>query len=158
MGFSDRDIQKYYKSIKDFKGSKILNDKLKISTDQIRTNKNIGEIDPFRPLEEDEKKLVQRGVNQIYSDFLSIVAEGRSMTTNEVDRLARGRVYYGNEGKELNLIDIVGEFNDAIILAADLADIEKYQIIEYPKQKTEIANDNDVSTSIMYDPKNNLMR
>ena len=55
-----------------------------------------------------------------------------------VDNFARGRVYYGDEGKELNLIDIVGEFNDAINLAADLADFEEYQIIEYPKQKTEI--------------------
>ena len=118
--------------------SGLLNDKLKITTDQIRTNKNIGEIDPFRPLEEDEKRLVQRGVNQIYTDFLSIVADGRSMDTNEVDKLARGRVYYGEEGKKLNLIDIVGGFNDAINLAAKLADIEDYQIIEYPKQKTEI--------------------
>jgi protease-4 len=118
--------------------SDLLNNKLKITTDQIRTNKNIGEIDPFRPLEEDEKKLVQRGVNQIYTDFLSIVADGRSMSTDEVDKLARGRVYYGNEGKKLNLIDIVGEFKDAINLAAKLADIEDYQIIEYPKQKTEI--------------------
>ena len=60
------------------------------------------------------------------------------MSINQVDNLARGRVYYGDEGKELNLIDIVGEFNDAINLAADLADVEEYQIIEYPKQKTEI--------------------
>ncbi len=118
--------------------SGLLNDKLKITTDQIRTNRNIGEIDPFRPLEEDEKELIQRGINQIYSDFLSIVAEGRSMTVDEVDNLARGRVYYGNEGKKLNLIDIVGEFNDAINLAAKLGGIENYQIIEYPKQKTEI--------------------
>ncbi len=118
--------------------SGLLNDKLKITTDQIRTNKNIGEIDPFRPLEEDEKKLIQRGIDQIYSDFLSIVSEGRSMTVDEVDNLARGRVYYGNEGKKLNLIDIVGEFNDAINLAAKLGGIENYQIIEYPKQKTEI--------------------
>ncbi|MDG2341947.1 MAG: signal peptide peptidase SppA [Cytophagales bacterium] len=118
--------------------SDLLNNKLKITTDQIRTNKNIGEIDPFRPLEEDEKKLFQKGVNQIYTDFLSIVADGRSMSTDEVDKLARGRVYYGNEGKKLNLIDIVGEFKDAINLAAKLADIEDYQIIEYPKQKTEI--------------------
>ena len=118
--------------------SGLLNDKLRITTDQIKTNKNIGEIDPFKPLEEDEKKLVQRGINQIYTDFLSIVADGRSMSINQVDNLARGRVYYGDEGKELNLIDIVGEFNDAINLAADLADIEEYQIIEYPKQKTEI--------------------
>ena len=118
--------------------SGLLNDKLRITTDQIKTNKNIGEIDPFKPLEEDEKKLVQRGINQIYTDFLSIVADGRSMSINQVDNLARGRVYYGNEGKELNLIDIVGEFNDAINLAADLADVEEYQIIEYPKQKTEI--------------------
>ena len=118
--------------------SGLLNDKLRITTDQIKTNKNIGEIDPFKPLEEDEKKLVQRGINQIYTDFLSIVADGRSMSINQVDNLARGRVYYGDEGKKLNLIDIVGEFNDAINLAADLADIEEYQIIEYPKQKTEI--------------------
>jgi protease-4 len=118
--------------------SGLLNNKLKITTDQIRTNKNIGEIDPFRPLVEDEKRLVQRGVNQIYTDFLSIVADGRSMSKSEVDKLARGRVYYGEEGKELDLIDIIGEFNDAIKLAAKLADIEDYQIIEYPKQKTEI--------------------
>lgn len=118
--------------------SGLLNDKLKITTDQIRTNNNIGEIDPFRPLEEDEKRLVQRGVNQIYTDFLSIVADGRSMSKDEVDKLARGRVYYGEKGKELDLIDIVGEFNDAIELAAKLAEIEDYQIIEYPKQKTEI--------------------
>ena len=118
--------------------SGLLNDKLKITTDQIRTNKNIGEIDPFRPLEDDEKKLVQRGVNQIYNDFLSIVADGRSMSKDEVDKLARGRVYYGEEGRELDLIDIVGELNDAIELAAKLGDIEDYQIIEYPKQKTEI--------------------
>ena len=117
--------------------SGLLNDKLKITTDQIKTNKNIGEIDPFRPLEEDEKKLVQRGVNQIYTDFLSIVADRRSMSTDKVDKLARGKVYYGKEGKELDLIDIVGEFNDAINLAAELAEIETYQITEYPKQKTE---------------------
>mgnify|MGYP001209824601 FL=1 len=118
--------------------NELLNNKLKITTDQIKTNKNIGEIDPFRPLEEDEKKLVQRGVNQIYTEFLSIVAEGRSMSTDEVDKLARGRVFYGDKGKELDLIDIIGEFNDAIKLAAELAEIEEYQIIEYPKQKTEI--------------------
>ena len=117
--------------------SGLLNNKLKITTDQIRTNKNIGEIDPFRPLEEDEKNLIQRGVNQIYTDFLSIVADGRSMSTDKVDKLARGKVYYGKEGKELDLIDIVGDFNDAINLAAKLAEIEDYQITEYPKQKTE---------------------
>jgi len=117
--------------------SGLLNNKLKITTDQIRTNKNIGEIDPFRPLEEDEKNLIQRGVNQIYTDFLSIVADGRSMSTDKVDKLARGKVYYGKEGKELDLIDIVGDFNDAINLAAKLAEIENYQITEYPKQKTE---------------------
>ena len=118
--------------------TELLNNKLILTTYQIKTNKNIGEIDPFRPLEEDEKKLVQRGVNQIYTEFLSIVAEGRSMSTEEVDKLARGRVFYGDKGKELDLIDIVGEFNDAIKLAAELAEIEDYQIIEYPKQKTEI--------------------
>ena len=117
--------------------SGLLNEKFKITTDEIKTNKNIGEIDLFRPLENDEKLLIQRGIDQIYTDFLSIVADGRSMNTDDVDKLARGRVYYGNESKEINLIDIVGEFHEAIDLAAELAEIENYQITEYPKQKTE---------------------
>ena len=118
--------------------SGLVKEKLKISVDHIKTNKNTGEIDLFRPLNDDEENLVQRGINQVYVDFLNVVSKGRNIETQEVDKLARGKVYYGDEGKEINLIDIIGNFNDAIDIAAKLGNLEKYQIIEYPKQKTEL--------------------
>ena len=103
----------------------------------IKTNNNTGEIDLFRPLNNDERNLIQRGINQVYSDFLNVVSKGRKMETEAVNKLARGKVYYGNEGKKINLIDLTGDFNDAVEIAAKLGNLDKYQIIEYPRQKTE---------------------
>jgi protease IV len=117
--------------------SGLMNEKLKISIDHIKTNNNTGEIDLFRPLNNDERNLIQRGINQVYSDFLNVVSKGRKMETEAVNKLARGKVYYGNEGKKINLIDLTGDFNDAVEIAAKLGNLDKYQIIEYPRQKTE---------------------
>ena len=110
----------------------------RIKSDYIKTNENIGEIDLAKPLSNNEKNLIQRGVDYFYSDFLDVVSRGRNMTIEEVDFLARGKVYYGEESKNLNLIDAVGSLEDAIKIASDLGEVEKYQIVEYPKQKTDI--------------------
>ena len=118
--------------------STLIKEKLKISVDEIKTNNNVGEIDFSRPLTNDERNLVQRGINQVYDDFLDVVSKGRNITKDQVDKLARGKVYYGNQGKDLNLVDVIGDFNDAINIASKLADLEKFQLVEYPKQKTEI--------------------
>jgi len=118
--------------------SGLVNKKLKINIDEIKTNENIGEINLFEPLDSKQKLLVQRGVNQIYDDFLKVVSEGRKISKEEVNELARGRVYYGKTGKEINLVDIIGNFNDAINIAANKANLKKFQIIEYPKEKSTI--------------------
>ena len=118
--------------------SGLIKNKLKINVDEIKTSQNIGEINLLKPLNKDEKKLVQRGVNQIYDDFLNVVSKGRKMSKEEVNKIARGRVYYGETSKKINLVDILGDMNDAIEIAADRAKIEKYQIIEYPRQKSSI--------------------
>ena len=116
--------------------SGLVNNKLKINIDEIRTNDNIGEINLFKGLNNKEKDLVQKGVNKIYDDFLEVVSKGREMSKNNVDELARGRVYYGNTGKNINLVDVIGNINDAINIAAKKASVEKFQIVEYPKQKS----------------------
>ena len=118
--------------------SELISEKIKIKSDYIKTNENIGEIDLAKPLSNNEKNLIQRGVDYFYSDFLDVVSRGRNMTIEEVDFLARGKVYYGEESKNLNLIDAVGSLEDAIKIASDLGEVEKYQIVEYPKQKTDI--------------------
>jgi protease-4 len=130
--------------------SGLMNEKLKISIDHIKTNKNTGEIDLFRPLNNDERNLVQKGINQVYVNFLDVVSKGRNMETQAVDKLARGKVYYGDEGKKIDLVDIIGDFNDAVEIAAKLGNLNKYQIIEYPKQKTELEKIISSLTEIKY--------
>ena len=75
--------------------SGLIKNKLKINVDEIKTSQNIGEINLLKPLNKDEKNLVQRGVNQIYDDFLNVVSKGRKMSKEDVNEIARGRVYYG---------------------------------------------------------------
>ena len=118
--------------------SGLVKNKLKINIDEIKTSQNIGEINLLKPLNKKEKNLVQRGVNQIYDDFLKVVSIGRKMSKEDVNEIARGRVYYGEKSKEINLVDILGNMDDAIKIAANKAKIEKYQIVEYPRQKSSI--------------------
>ena len=118
--------------------SGLVKNKLKINIDEIKTSQNIGEINLLKPLNKKEKNLVQRGVNQIYDDFLKVVSIGRKMSKEDVNEIARGRVYYGERSKEINLVDIIGNMDDAIKIAANKAKIEKYQIVEYPRQKSSI--------------------
>ena len=118
--------------------SGLVKNKLKINIDEIKTSQNIGEINLLKPLNKKEKNLVQRGVNQIYDDFLNVVSIGRKMSKEDVNEIARGRVYYGERSKEINLVDILGNMDDAIKIAANKAKIEKYQIVEYPRQKSSI--------------------
>tara|TARA_B100000945_G_scaffold8024_1_gene6534 strand:+ start:2160 stop:3941 length:1782 start_codon:yes stop_codon:yes gene_type:complete len=118
--------------------SGLVKNKLKINIDEIKTSQNIGEINLLKPLNKKEKNLVQRGVNQIYDDFLKVVSIGRKMSKEDVNEIARGRVYYGERSKEINLVDILGNMDDAIKIAANKAKIEKYQIVEYPRQKSSI--------------------
>ena len=118
--------------------SELLSEKIKIKSDYIKTNENIGEIDLAKPLSTKEKNLIQRGVDYFYDDFLNVVSNGRDISKDKVDQLGRGKVYYGEQSKNLNLIDIVGSLDDAIKIASDLGGEEKYQITEYPKQKTDI--------------------
>ena len=67
--------------------------------------------------------------------FVERVAEGRGSTYEEIDELAQGRVWTGAQAKEIGLIDIIGNSAQAIRLAAEMAGIEAYTVVEYPKQK-----------------------
>ena len=87
--------------------SELLSEKIKIKSDYIKTNENIGEIDLAKPLSTKEKNLIQRGVDYFYEDFLDVVSNGRDISKDKVDQLGRGKVYYGEQSKNLNLIDIV---------------------------------------------------
>ncbi len=95
--------------------------------------KDIGS--PLRNMTEEERQILQEMIDDVYSQFVHAVAEGRQMNESEVLELADGRIFTGRQAKELGLVDELGNFQDAIDLAAELAGIEgKPKMVEYGKK------------------------
>lgn len=81
-----------------------------------------------RDLNDAAQEAIQRGVDRIYDEFLSMVAEARNMTVAEVHEVAQGRVWTGSRALELGLVDALGELDDAVIAVAARAELEDYQV------------------------------
>jgi protease IV len=84
--------------------------------------KDIGS--PFRPMQDEDRKLLQVVMNDVHRQFIEAVAEGRSLDLAEVEQLADGRVFTGQQAKSILLVDDIGDLHDAIQLAGELGGIE----------------------------------
>lgn len=84
--------------------------------------KDIGS--PFRPMQEEDRKLLQLVMDDVHRQFIDAVAEGRSLDLAEVEQLADGRVFTGQQAKSILLVDDIGDLHDAIKLAGELGGIE----------------------------------
>ena len=104
-----------------------------INAEQVATNKRATFYTPFEPLSNATKEEIKVGINQVYETFLTRVADGRSMTKEQVHKIAQGRVWSGVEAKEIGLVDHLGGLETALGRAAALAEIDDYKIITYPK-------------------------
>ncbi|NNK74442.1 MAG: signal peptide peptidase SppA [Maribacter sp.] len=107
-----------------------------INAEQVGTNKNSVDYSFFEPMTDDFRKVVQEGIEQTYDTFLERVAQGRNITVAQADSMAQGRVWSGLDAKKLGLIDELGNLDDAIAAAAELAEIESYGVKKYPKYKS----------------------
>ena len=107
--------------------------KLGIYTDGVGTT-DIAGFGPTQPLTKGMSQLFQLSINKGYQDFISIVAENRNMTLTEVDTIAQGRVWSGKKAKELGLVDELGNLTDAIVAAAELAKLDKYDTLLIEKE------------------------
>lgn len=110
-------------------------DKLGLSTDVVKTNPLADLGNPTRPMEEGEKALIQASVERIYDLFLARCAEGRGMTKEQVDFVAQGRVWTGEQALERGLVDKLGGIDTAIEEAAALAELNDYSVITYSANK-----------------------
>jgi len=110
----------------------LLNDKLGITTDVVKTNKNSDLLTLTRPMTDYEQKMMQSTIEDGYDTFISHVAEGRSMTKEQVDSIGQGRVWSGENAKEIGLIDDFGGLNDAIALAAEIEGLDEFRTVDLP--------------------------
>jgi protease-4 len=87
-----------------------------------------------RPMSEEERKLMQDLIDNVYGQFVRDIAAARDMEEDIIRELADGRVYTGEQALEVGLIDSLGNFTDAITIAADMGglDVEDPRLI-YPK-------------------------
>ena len=111
------------------------NNKLGINFERVTTNEHSAFMKSMKPMNDVELAIVQKSVDDIYYNFIGKVAEGRGMTTDEVDALARGRVWTGLDAKTNGLVDELGNLDDAIAYAAEMAGIKDYRLKELPKLK-----------------------
>ena len=119
---------------------KLLNDKLGIHFDGVKTNKLADLGDMTRPFNEEEKILMQNMVNKGYELFTQRCADGRKMPIDEIKKIAEGRVWTGEMAKDLKLVDELGGIDRAIAVAAERAEIEDYTVMSYPKQEDFISS------------------
>lgn len=118
-----------------FDASGLLNNKLGITFDDVKTGEYGDMVTISRPLTDAEKNVWQTRTEEIYETFTRKAAEGRHMTQDDVKQVASGRVWTGTQAKEKKLVDVLGGYNDAIEIAAKAAGIDDYKVRLYPRQK-----------------------
>ena len=106
----------------------------KVNSEVVRTHEHSDMGSPDRLLTEEEKAMVQRSVEKVYSVFTSRVAAGRGMTQAAVDSIGQGRIWSGADAMKIGLVDTLGGLQLAIERAAELADLDDYQVREFPKR------------------------
>jgi protease-4 len=113
----------------------MVNNKLGITTDGVMTNKNSDFIPVFKPLSEYQKALLMRDVENSYQIFVSRVADGRKLSASLIDSIGQGRVWSGVTAQKLGLVDELGGIDKAIEVAAKLAGLKQYRLVDLPAQK-----------------------
>lgn len=95
--------------------------------------KDIGS--PLRGMRDNEKKLLQDVIDDVYQQFISAVAENRKLKIDAVRKFSDGRIFSGHQAMALGLVDEIGNFQDAIDTAAAMAHIKGKPVVLYPEKR-----------------------
>ena len=104
-----------------------------INAEQVKTHENASGYSVFEPIDENFKGFVLESIEKTYATFLKRVADGRKMTTEQVDAIAQGRVWTGVDAHKLGLVDEIGGLDAAIKYAAKLGKTSSYRTENYPE-------------------------
>jgi protease-4 len=99
-----------------------------IATDGVGTTPWSGALRPDREMSEETRALIQLALEELYDDFVGFVAAGRGMDKATVDSIGQGQVWMAGDALEYGLVDELGELDDAIAAAAELAGLEAWGI------------------------------
>lgn len=112
--------------------SGLITQKLGVKFDEVKTNKNSGFGTMSRPFNETEMNYLSAYIDRGYKLFRQRVADGRHMTTGQVEKIAQGHVWLGEDALKIKLVDQLGGVDDAVAKAAKLAKVGEYYTSAYP--------------------------
>jgi protease-4 len=120
--------------IMEFTSYQVLLEKVGLKSQVVKSgeHKDIGS--PTRPMSENDRKILQSVIDDVHRQFVTAVAEGRKMKPDVVQKLADGRIFTGRQALELGLVDSLGNLQDSIDAAANLAGIVGEPRIVYPSR------------------------
>jgi protease-4 len=114
----------------------LMTEKIGITFDEVRSHRNADWLSFTRPFTPEQADRFQSFNAATYDRFLQVVSDNRGMTIEEVHELAQGRVWTGRDAKDNGLVDILGGYQDALDVAAEMAGIESFNVVSYPVEKT----------------------
>lgn len=112
--------------------TKLLNDKLGVRLDTVKTDEFAAGFSPMLNLSEKEKALLQETTLEIYDLFIDRVSKGRKLSVDSTKIIAQGRIWSGRNALNIGLVDQLGSLDDAITLAGKKAGLDDYKVTEYP--------------------------
>ncbi len=117
-----------------------LAEKIGIQTQTIKSGALKATGSPWHDPTEEEVTQLQSVIDDSYGQFLEAVANGRKMDIEEVRPLADGRVFTGRQAYEVNLVDVLGDYDDALAIAAEMVgmDVPPRTIKEMPRRRANI--------------------
>ncbi len=114
-----------------------LREKVGLDIDGVSTNKhsalNVNAI--YKGMNPQEMALMQNMVERGYDLFTRRCADGRGMSQDAIKAIGEGRVWLGKDAVEIGLVDSLGNINDAVKKAVELAELGEYQLVTYPEKK-----------------------
>ena len=111
----------------------------KVEETTLKSGKYKDTLSPFRPIQETDREEIQSISDDVYSQFVQVVAQGRGMPEARVREIAEGRIYTGKRAKELKLVDELGGFDDAVAAAWGLAGQSGEPKVQYPPRERELS-------------------
>lgn len=112
--------------------SGLLTQKLGVRFDEVKTNKHSAFGTPSRPFNDEEMRYLGNYIDRGYALFRSRVAQGRKMSVTQVEKIAQGRVWLGQDALKIKLVDELGGLDKAVAKAAQLAKLKEYHTAAYP--------------------------
>ena len=112
-----------------FNFEQLLENKFGITHDVVKTGAHSDLYTATRKLTDFERSVIQKGVDKGYQTFITKAANGRGVTPEDIDEVGSGRVWSGIQALDNGLVDIIGNFDDAISLAVKMSGIEGLSLI-----------------------------